>query len=116
MTWTEFIYRFTTGITIAADVIVICHVFPAFRQTKKVAFLLIAIACVLGIIDTACDFWFIHNHNIDNSSAYAVYYTARKITFIIDIVLSSTGVVLLARIFLNGTKSASSESEQRTKE
>src|SRR5437763_14239163 len=55
MGWLRFLTDVGLLITVGVDAIVLCHVFPAFRRTKNRAFLFIAIACVLGIIDSVYD-------------------------------------------------------------
>ena len=107
MTWLQFLFRLSLLVSVAIDVIVLCHVVPAFRQTRNRAFLLIAIACILGIVDTVCD------HTIGlkemTGSEYTVCRTLRRFSYFADCILWGTGIVLLTRTFLNRPPPSSHE-------
>ena len=100
MAWLNFLTKLSLLVTVAVDATVLCHVFPAFRRTKNTAFLLIAIACVLGIIDTVYD----HTANLQgiSVSSYIVIRTLRRFAYFADCICWCIGIVLLARPYLPG--------------
>ena len=111
MTWLNFLYNLSLVITVGVDAIVLCHVFPAFRHTKNRAFLFIAIACVLGIVDTVYD----HMVSLRGVSEheYIVLRTLRRFTYFADNICWGAGVVLLARRYLPGSPAAKNDNDNR---
>ena len=94
----KFLYELSLLITVGVDVMVLCHVFPAFRRTKNRAFLFLTIACVIGIVDTVLD------HTVSlrdvNDQTYIFYRAVRRLTYFTDCILWGVGIVLLARPYL----------------
>jgi hypothetical protein len=103
MAWLRFLFEFSFLVTVGADAVVLCHVFPVFRRTKNRAFLFIALACVLGIIGTVCDHT-IGMHEMTGNN-YIVYRTIRRFSYFADSILWATGIVLLARPYMNDGQS-----------
>src|SRR5262249_25750737 len=81
------------------DTIVLCHVYPAFRRTRNKAFVFLAIACTIGVIDT------VYDHTVSprtlSDHDYVAARTFRRFTYFVDEVLWCIGVVLLIRPYLN---------------
>src|SRR4029077_13614592 len=98
MAWLRFLYKFSLLISVGVDVIVLCHVFPAFRRTKNRAFLFIAIACVLGIVDS------VYDHAVPLQAVsdhdYIILRTLRRFAYFANCIFWCIGVVLLARPYL----------------
>jgi hypothetical protein len=99
MAWLNLLTKLSLLVTVAVDAAVLCHVFPAFRRSKNTAFLLIAIACVLGIVDT------VYDHAADlqgiSASSYIVIRTLRRFAYFADCICWGIGIVLLARPYLH---------------
>ena len=98
MEWLRFLFNLSLLISVGVDVIVLCQVFPAFRRTKNRAFLFIAIASVLGVVDTVWDHMAAPQRMGD--PGYVLLRTVRRFTYFADCIFWGTGMVLLARPFL----------------
>jgi len=98
MEWLRFLFNLSLLISVGVDVIVLCHVFPAFRRTRNRAFLFIAIACVLGIADTVWDHTVALQRMSDHD--YIILRTLRRFAYFADCILWGIGIVLLARPYL----------------
>jgi len=111
MQWLQFLFKISLLITVGADLIVLAHVFPAFRRTKNKAFLYISIACVFGIIDTVCD----HLDVLQalQGDAYVIYRTLRRFGFFADIIFWTIGIVMIARPFLADSQPTKPEDDPR---
>jgi len=109
MAWLDFLYNLSLLITVGADILVLCYVVPAFRRSKNRAFLFIAIACVVGIIDTICD------HAVDarslSESGYIVFRTFLRCGYFTDITFWALGIVSLTRTVLAGSQPTKSDDE-----
>jgi hypothetical protein len=100
MAWLMFLYNLSLLISVGVDAIVLCHIFPAFRRTRNKAFLFIAIACVLGIVDTVWD----HTGRLQATTdhSYIVLRTIRRFTYFANCIVWCIGVLLLTRSYLAG--------------
>jgi hypothetical protein len=98
MEWLRFLFNLSLLISVSVDVIVLCHVFPAFRRTKNKAFLFIAIASVLGIVDTVWDHMAASQRMGD--PGYVILRTLRRLAYFADCIFWCAGIVLLARPYL----------------
>ena len=98
MEWLRFLFNLSLLISIGVDVIVLCYVFPAFRRTRNRAFLFIAIACVLGVVDTVWD----HTVALQSVSDhdYIILRTFRRFAYFANCIFFGMGIVLLARPYL----------------
>ena len=110
MSWLGFLSYVSLLVTVAVDAVVLCHVYPAFKRTRNKAFVFIAIACALGIIDT------VYDHTISlqalTSHDYIFARTFRRFTYFADEILWCIGVVLLVRAYLNVSVSLVREGTQ----
>jgi hypothetical protein len=99
MNWLVFLSRLSLLITVAADLTVFFHVYPAFRRTGNKGFLLVALACILGIIDTICD----HTIGLQHleGSTYLAYQAVRRLAYFAGTILWATGIVQLTKLFLS---------------
>ena len=107
MEWLRFLSNLSLLISVGVDVIVLCHVFPAFRHTRNRAFLFIAIASVLGIVDTVWDHTVALQHLSDHD--YIILRTFRRFTYFADSIFWGIGIVLLARPYLAEQRVTSSQ-------
>ncbi len=107
MIWLRFLSHLSLVLTIAVDAIVLCHVYPAFKRTRNKAFIFIAIACVLGIIDTVYD----HTVSLQpmGDPNYIVTRTFRRLMYFADLISWCIGIVLLVRPVLNAHSSVAAE-------
>ena len=98
MAWLRFLSNVSLLVTVGVDAIVLCHVIPAFHRTKNKAFLFIAIAAALGIIDTVHD----HTVTLGDVTAYGYIFvrTLRRFAYFTDSICWCIGIVLLARPYL----------------
>jgi hypothetical protein len=110
MAWLRFLSQVSFLIIVAVDAVVLCHVYPAFRRTRNKAFVFIAVACVVGIIDSVYD----HTVNLQalNNHDYIIARTFRRFTNFADNIFWGLGVVLLVRSYLNTRASITSEGAQ----
>jgi hypothetical protein len=102
MSWLGFLSNLSLLITVGVDVIVLCHVFPAYRRSRNRAFLFIAIACLFGIVGTAYDHLVILRGVSDPN--YTIIRTLRRLGYFADCIFWCIGIVLLARPYLNGSR------------
>ena len=98
MTWLTFLSNTSALVTITANVIVIFYVFPAFKQTKRRALVLLGSACLLGIFDTLCDHTIGSNRMAHDD--YVIYRTLRWFAHLVATGLETTGIVLLTQSYL----------------
>ena len=107
MEWLRFLFKLSLLISVGVNVIVLCHVFPAFRRTRNRAFLFIAIACVLGIVDTVWDHTVALQRMSDHD--YIILRTLRRFAYFADCIFLGIGIVLLARPYLAEQQVASAQ-------
>ncbi len=110
MSWLRFLSFLSLSITVAVDILVLCHVYPAFRRTRNKAFVFLAIACALGVIDTVYD----HTVSLQTLSDhdYIIARTFRRFTHFVDEILWCIGVVLLVRPYLKAPAPVVAEATQ----
>jgi len=104
----QFLLNLSLLVSVFTDAAVLIHVFPAFLRTKKKAFLILAIACVLGIIETVCD------HTIVLHEPGNTYFVIRRITYMTNSILWTIGVVLLTLPYLKPAAVKNSGDEAST--
>lgn len=99
MSWLRFLSFVSLCITVAVDILLLCHVYPAFRRTRNQAFVFLGIACALGVIDT------VYDHTISLQTLgdhdYIIARTFRRFAYFVDEILWCIGVVLLVRPYLS---------------
>ena len=98
MTWLRLLSNLSAVVQITGNVIVMFYVFPAYRRTSHRAFLLIWLACLLGVFATICD----HTIGLESMepTQYLAYRTLRRITHFVDVGLDVVGVVWLTQSYL----------------
>jgi hypothetical protein len=98
MTWLNFLANASWIIQITVNVIVLFCLYPAMKQTKHRAFLLLFFAYLLGTFDTIFD----HTIGLAPMPApeYMVYRTFRRFAYWADMMLGCAGMVLLIRSYL----------------
>lgn len=109
--WLNFLDKLSILISVGVDAIVLCHVFPAFRRTRNRAFLLIAIACVLSILELLSD----RTISVKGRStpALILFGTLRQLSYFANCIVWCIGIVLLARPYLANYQGTFPESDRR---
>ena len=113
MAWLRFLNQLSLVISVGTDVLILFYVYPAFQRTRNKAFVLIAIACVLGIIDTVYDH-IVVTTGMSNSD-YIFARTFRRFTYFANVVLSTPGTIMLVQSYLSkGARVKDSPNDQET--
>jgi len=100
MTWLEFLHKLSLMIGLGVDAVILYYVVPAFRRTRNIAFLFIAIACVVSVIGTVSDCTV--DYRGLSESDYILFKTLRYFGYCLDFIFWAIGVVLLVRTALAG--------------
>jgi hypothetical protein len=91
-------------VTVGVDLVILFHLLAAFQRTKHKAFLILGIACVLGVIDTVWD------HTIalqpGAGSGYVLSRAFRRVSYLTDSILWGIGTVWLVRAYLDSVTTA----------
>ena len=99
MAWLRFLNQLSLMLTVGADVLILFYVYPAFQRTRNKAFVLLGIACVLGIIDTVYDHVAVTGRMTD--PGYILARTFRRFTYFANVILSTTGTLMLVQSYLS---------------
>ena len=100
MGWLSFLNNLSLLVTVGTDVIILCHVVPAFGRTKNKAFLFLAFACLLGIVDSVYDHTLASRVRRLEYDIYVAISTLRRFAYFVDCIAFTTGIVLLLRPYL----------------
>jgi urea transporter len=103
----QFLSYFNLFFSTGLNSVVLAYVVPVFWRTKQRAFLLIAIACAISIVDVV----FSHVFRISSRTdpAYVTYQTVRWCIHFTDSIFWCLGVVLLVRPHSHGNAPARPE-------
>jgi hypothetical protein len=107
MNWVHFFYFAGHLLQIIANVIILYKIFPLYKRTKQLSFLLLFYAYLIGTFDTICDLTIGQNKMV--GSTYIAYYSMRRLAYISDIVLFLIGFLLLLDSYIRYYESASTK-------
>jgi purine-cytosine permease-like protein len=102
MTWLKFISSAEWVVQICANVVILCALYPLYKRTKNIAFLLLGYGYLIGTFNTICDQTIGLEHM--TSAVYVGYRILRRLAYIADCLLCTAGLLLLLRTFQQAAK------------
>jgi hypothetical protein len=112
MTWTSFVFDVSMVVTIICNVVVFYYVLPAYRRTKNRAFMWLTISSLLGIFGSVMLHTIGRQHLSHND--YIAYYTLRNLTYFIEAILGTVGLVQLTCQLTRVPEDPGAESDTRS--
>ncbi|MEO5912922.1 MAG: hypothetical protein ABIS50_01730 [Luteolibacter sp.] len=102
MTFYQTLYHATWLGQVAANVAVMICAYPAFKSTGHRAFFFILFGYLIGTFDTIFDHTTLPLHK--GHPSFIAYLIARKLSYIVCITSTTTGLVLLIRSYMRLAK------------